>query len=123
MSDNNKISYVEFGASDIEATKQFFSEVFGWIFTDYGPDYSSFSDQGVDGGFYRSELVSSYTSSGALVILYTDALEAVQSKVEAAGGTITSRIFSFPGGRRFHFTEPSGNELAVWSDVGVDETE
>ncbi|MDP6413812.1 MAG: VOC family protein, partial [Gammaproteobacteria bacterium] len=77
MSGNNKINYVEFAASDIEATKQLFSAVFGWEFIDYGPDYTAFSDQGVDGGFYRSELVSSYASSGALVVLYTDTLEAV----------------------------------------------
>ena len=117
MNVKDKINYVEFAARDIEATKKFFVEVFGWEFEDYGPDYVAFSDQGIDGGFYRAELSSSYGDGGALVILYTNSLEDVQSKVEAAGGTITKPIFSFPGGRRFHFTEPSGNELAVWTDV------
>ncbi len=119
MAVNDKINYVEFSAKDLEATKKFFAEVFAWEFEDYGPDYAAFSDQGVDGGFYRAELASTYAVGGALVILYTDDLEAVQSRVESAGGVITRPIFSFPGGRRFHFSEPSGNELAVWSDVGL----
>ena len=117
MPDNNKVNYVEFAAHDLESTKAFFSEVFGWTFEDYGPDYSSFADQGIDGGFYRADKASKYEYSGALVVLYSDKLEAAQSAVLAAGGAITAEIFSFPGGRRFHFTEPSGNELAVWSDV------
>ncbi len=118
MTDNNKINYVEFPTRDIEATKAFFSTVFGWRFEDYGPDYCAFSDQGIDGGFYRSEEVSSADAGGALVVLYSDCLEDVQKLVEGAGGRILKPIFSFPGGRRFHFCEPGGNELAVWSDVG-----
>ena len=114
---NDNINYVEFAARDLEVTKKFFSDVFGWTFEDFGPDYCSFAERGVDGGFYRADKSSSYDSSGALVILYTDALEDTQQRVLAAGGVITTDIFSFPGGRRFHFTEPSGNELAVWSDV------
>ena len=117
MPDNNKIDYVEFAAHNLEATKQFFSTAFGWSFEDYGPDYSSFADQGINGGFYREAKASSFASSGALVILYSNTLEETQAQVIAAGGIITTEIFSFPGGRRFHFTEPSGNELAVWSDV------
>ena len=117
MPDNNKIDYVEFAAHDLEATKQFFSTVFGWSFEDYGPDYSSFADQGINGGFYRDDKANAYASSGALVIFYSNRLEETQTQVIAAGGVITTEIFSFPGGRRFHFTEPSGNELAVWSDV------
>ena len=119
MNTNDKINYVEFAAKDMEATKKFFSEAFGWVFEDYGPDYVAFSDQGIDGGFYRGDLTSSYGDGGALVILFSDALEDVLSRVENAGGIITKPIFSFPGGRRFHFTEPSGNELAVWTDVGT----
>ena len=117
MNINDKINYVEFPASDIEATRQFFTTVFGWSFEDFGPDYVSFSNQGIDGGFFRSELASSLQNGAALVILYTQTLEDVQAKVEDAGGSITKAIFKFPGGRRFHFKEPSGNELAVWSDV------
>ena len=116
---NDKINYVEFPARDIEATKCFFEAVFGWSFEDYGPDYTAFSDQGIDGGFYRADKASSAESGGALVILYSDSLEEVQQWVTEAGGSILKPIFSFPGGRRFHFSEPSGNELAVWSDVGT----
>ena len=119
MNTNDKINYVELPARDIEATKAFFATVFGWSFEDYGPDYAAFSDQGIDGGFYSSDKASSAEAGGALVILYSDSLEEVQSRIERAGGSILKPIFSFPGGRRFHFAEPSGNELAVWSDVGA----
>ena len=119
MSINDKISYVEFAARDIEATKSFFETVFGWEFEDYGPEYAAFSNEGIDGGFYFAEKLSSVEGGGALVILYSDSLEEVQERVTRAGGSIVKPIFSFPGGRRFHFTEPSGNELAVWSDVGT----
>jgi len=119
MNINDKINYVEFPARDIEATKKFFTAVFGWSFTDYGPEYTAFANQGIDGGFYRSDSTSSTDTGGALIVLYSDTLEEVQERVERAGGAILKPIFSFPGGRRFHFTEPSGNELAVWSDVGA----
>lgn len=111
------INYVELPANNLEATKSFFSQAFEWQFTDYGPDYAAFSNSGLDGGFFRSELHSDSSQQGAaLVVLYSDNLEATQATIEAAGGTINQPIFSFPGGRRFHFIEPSGNELAVWSD-------
>ncbi|MBW1866026.1 MAG: VOC family protein [Deltaproteobacteria bacterium] len=116
MNINDKINYVEFPARDIEATKTFFTAVFGWSFNDYGPEYTAFSDQGINGGFYRSDSASSTETGGALIVLYSDTLEDVQERVERAGGSILKPIFSFPGGRRFHFAEPSGNELAVWSD-------
>ena len=116
MNIRDKINYVEFAAKDIDATKRFFSDAFGWKFEDYGPDYVAFSDQGIDGGFYRAELASSSVEGAALIILYSDVLEETQSNVQAAGGIITKPIFSFPGGRRFHFTEPSGNEFAVWGN-------
>ena len=119
MNINNKINYVEFPARNIEATKAFFSSVFGWVFTDYGPEYTSFKDQGTNGGFYKSDGASSTGTGGALIVLYSDTLEDVQERVERAGGSILKPIFPFPGGRRFHFAEPSGNELAVWSDVGA----
>lgn len=113
---NNKINYVEFPARDLKATKQFFIEVFAWSFEDFGPQYTSFTDEGLDGGFFESELSSCSDSGAALIVLYSDDLEALQTEIEKAGGTITKPVFPFPGGRRFHFTEPSGNELAVWSD-------
>lgn len=116
MPAHEKINYVEFPARDIEATKAFFAAAFGWSFVDYGPDYASFSDQGLDGGFYRSGLSATVDRGTALVVLFSNALEATRARVEQAGGRIVKPIFSFPGGRRFHFSEPSGNELAVWSD-------
>lgn len=119
MNISNKINYVEFPATDIEATKAFFTTVFGWVFEDFGPEYTAFSDQGVDGGFYKSEKTSSVESGAALVVLYSDAIEPLQARIEQAGGIVVKPIFPFPGGRRFHFKEPSGNELAVWSDIGV----
>jgi predicted enzyme related to lactoylglutathione lyase len=116
VSKHEKINYVEFPAKDIEAAKTFFVTVFGWSFVDYGPAYTSFSDSGLDGGFFRSSLNSSTEKGGALVVLYSEELEATQSKIEKAGGKIVKPIFSFPGGRRFHFTDPNGNEFAVWSE-------
>lgn len=116
MKESGKINYVELPACDIEANKRFFSQVFGWSFIDYGPDYVAIHDAGLDGGFFKSELSSTTAKGGALVILYSDNLEQTLEQVGAAGGTIVQDIFSFPGGRRFHFADPSGNELAVWSE-------
>ncbi len=113
---HEKINYVEFPAKDLEATKAFFTSVFGWSFEDYGPDYTAFLKEGLDGGFFRSEQASLTSNGGALIVFYSKELEETQAKIEAAGGTIIKPIFSFPGGRRFQFTEPSGNEFAVWSD-------
>ncbi len=117
MPEHEKIDYIEFPAKDLPETKRFFEEVFGWDFTDYGSEYSSFSDQGVNGGFYKSDKVVSAANGSALIIFYSKELETTQAKVEAAGGSIVQKIFSFPGGRRFHFTDPSDNEYAVWSDI------
>ena len=116
MTKNNKINYIEIPARNIGATKAFFSEVFGWSFVDYGPEYSSFTAQGVDGGFFKSDLVVSTKNGSPLIVLYSDSLEATQEKIEKADGKIIKPIFSFPGGRRFHFGDPNGNEFAVWSE-------
>ena len=116
MNLHEKINYVELPAKDLAATKAFFQSVFGWSFVDYGPEYTAFSNQGLDGGFFKSELASSSQKGAALVIFYSNQLEATLAKVEKAGGSIVRPIYSFPGGRRFHFTEPSGNEFAVWSE-------
>ncbi|ARU89314.1 VOC family protein [Pseudomonas sp. M30-35] len=115
MPAHEKINYVEFPAKDLAATKAFFNAAFGWTFVDYGPDYVAFSDQGLDGGFFTSEQHSTTANGGALIVLFSENLEATQAKVSAAGGTIVKDIYSFPGGRRFHFAEPSGNEFAVWA--------
>jgi len=119
MNKHEKINYVEFPAKNIEATKAFFTAVFGWSLVDYGPDYTAFSDEGVDGGFYRSDLSVSTENGSALVVFYSNDLEQTQAKIENGGGSIVKPIFSFPGGRRFHFADPNGNEYAAWSDVGT----
>lgn len=111
-----KINYIEMPASDLESTKTFFSEAFGWTFEDYGPDYAAMNNAGIDGGFYRSSVRATTDTGSALVVLYSKELEQSLSRVEQAGGTIVKPIFKFPGGRRFHFTDPSGNEYAVWSE-------
>ena len=117
MNMHEKISYVEFPSRDIAKTKAFFSTVFGWSFSDYGPDYVSFSNQGLNGGFYKSDMVASTRRGSALLVFFTKTLETTQAKIETAGGSIVKPIFAFPGGRRFHFVDPNGNEYAVWSDV------
>lgn len=116
MHQHEKINYVEFPARNLEATKSFFETAFGWSFIDYGPEYTAFSDQGLDGGFFKSDLAASAANGSALIVFYSDRLEETQSKIENAGGRIVKPIFAFPGGRRFHFVEPSGNEFAVWSE-------
>lgn len=108
---DRKIDYIEFASANIEATKEFYQQVFGWSFEDYGPDYTSFSDGRVAGGFRRGETGG---SSGPLVVIFVDELEAAEQRVEGAGGVITKARFSFPGGSRFHFRDPGGNELAAW---------
>ena len=116
MHPHEKINYVEFPAKNIAAVKAFFTEVFGWSFVDYGPEYTAFANEGLDGGFFKSDLTASTRNGSALIVFYSETLEQTQSKIEKAGGSIVQPIFSFPGGRRFHFTDPNGNEFAVWSD-------
>ncbi|MGJ8692536.1 MAG: VOC family protein [Thalassotalea sp.] len=115
MPANLKLNYVEFPACDIPATKVFFEEAFGWTFQDFGPDYTAFSDQGLDGGFYQAQLISTSQNGAALLVLKSENLEQTQALIESLGGKIVKPIFTFPGGRRFHFIEPSGNEFAVWA--------
>lgn len=116
MNPHNKINYIEIPAKNIELSKNFFSEVFEWSFTDYGPDYSSFTNEGIDGGFFKSDLIVSTETGSALIVLYSNDLKTTQLNVEKAGGSVIKPIFSFPGGKRFHFTDPNGNEYAVWSE-------
>lgn len=115
MNEHEKINYIEFPARDIESIKRFFSAVFGWVFQDYGPEYTAFSNAGLKGGFYQSTLSAVTENGSALVVLYSEDLEQTLLKVERHGGTIVKPVFPFPGGRRFHFSDPSGNEFAVWS--------
>ena len=97
----------------MEEIKHFYSAVFGWVFTDYGEEYTVFTNSGVEGGFAKVERI---TKGGPLVVLYHTKLDVSKDNVLKGGGAISKEIFSFPGGRRFHFTDPSGNELGVWSD-------
>jgi predicted enzyme related to lactoylglutathione lyase len=110
---DKRIDYIELPTVDLIEAKRFYGDVFGWTFVDYGPDYSSFNDGRLDGGFRKEQAVQ---RGGPLIIMYSLNLELIKEKIQSAGGTIVLDIFEFPGGRRFHFTDPSGNELAVWSD-------
>lgn len=110
---DRRIDYIEFPARDVAELKRFYGAVFGWGFEDYGPDYASFHDGRLAGGF-STELPARV--GGPLVVIYAADLEAARQRVEAAGGRVTRAPFAFPGGRRFHFTDLSGNELAVWSE-------
>lgn len=112
MREDGKIDYVEFPAGDLVPLKRFYAQAFGWSFTDYGPSYAAFGE-GLDGGF-QGDAAEQLTKP--IVVLYAHDLEAMEAKIRAAGGAVVRPIFSFPGGRRFHFTDPSGNELAVWSE-------
>ena len=110
---NNHITYVEFKAKDLEKIKGFYSETFDWSFTDYGPTYIAFSESGLKGGFEKTE---NEIVNGALIVLYHEDLDGVKNEIIKSNGRISKDIFAFPGGSRFHFIDPAGNELAVWSD-------
>ncbi|VAW54237.1 Glyoxalase family protein [hydrothermal vent metagenome] len=116
MNEHEKINYVEFPSKNLEETKSFFTKSFGWEFQDFGPEYTAFSNQGLDGGFFKANLKSSTNNGAALIVFYSKNIEETQAKILESGGIIIKPLFSFPGGRRFHFSEPSGNEFAVWSE-------
>lgn len=109
---DRRIDYVELNVADIARSKSFYGGAFGWTFTDYGPNYCEFADGRLKGGFTTNDTPA---PGGPLVILYADDLVETQRRVEAAGGRIAKAIFDFPGGQRFHFLDPDGYELAVWS--------
>ena len=111
---DREINYIEFPAVDLDKTKAFYGNVLGWTFTDYGPEYSSFEGAGMDGGFTLD--TKPISSGGVLVVLYFQQLEELQTRISDYGCEISQPIFRFPGGRRFHFIDPNGNELAVWSE-------
>lgn len=122
MNQHEKLNYVELAAKDLQSTKTFFSAVFGWQFVDYGPEYTAFSNEGLDGGFYQANHCSQVSHGGALLVFYSADLTGTLNKVQKHGGKIIRPIFQFPGGHRFHFIEPSGNEFAVWSDTHSEQT-
>ena len=119
MPNDKKIDYIELPATNFAAQQAFFETVFDWSFTSYGPQYLSFTDGQIDGGFYQSTSLSLAANGAALVIFYALDLESVEKQVVQAGGEISTAAFEFPGGRRFHFTDPHGNEYAVWTDKQV----
>ena len=109
---HHAIDYIEITVRDVEEAKEFYGSAFGWEFTDYAPTYAGIAGAEREvGGLSQGEP----RPGGPLVILFSADLEASRAAVEGAGGTITTPPFDFPGGRRFHFADPSGNELAVWS--------
>jgi uncharacterized protein len=110
---DRQVDYIEFGATDIGRTKAFYQQVFGWRFQDFGPNYTSFQDGRLSGGFTMDAPVR---PANPLVVIYATDLEATEAKVARAGGKIVRTAYAFPGGRRFHFNDPNGNELAVWTD-------
>lgn len=119
MTRHHRIDYLEISVTDLAAAKEFYAAAFDWRFTDYGPGYSGIQgEEREQGGLTVLEEGKSLTGGGPLAILYSDALDETLAAVTAAGGTISTPPFDFPGGRRFHFTDPSGNELAVWTQNG-----
>ena len=110
---DRRVDYIEYGAIDLDRTKRFYERVFGWRFTDYGPTYTSFKDGRLSGGFTTDAPVR---PANPLVVIYAVDLQSTEAKIVPAGGKIVRKTYTFPGGRRFHFSDPSGNELAVWTD-------
>ena len=115
MSVHHNINYVEFPSNNLAVTKVFFSQVFNWTFIDYGPEYTAFNQQGIAGGFYLSDLTCSTKTGSSLVVIYSDDIDSTERNIVEAGGKIIVKIFEFPGGKRFHFCDPIGNEYAVWT--------
>ena len=115
MRQDGKLDYLEMPGGDLPALKAFYADVFGWRFVDYGPDYAAY-DEGLEGGFYAGPRGDGGHGPSPLPVLFSTDLEATLAKVQGAGAAITRPIFAFPGGRRFHFRDPAGNEVAVWGD-------
>lgn len=116
MNTHEMINYIELPSSNLAKTKAFFTNTFGWQFEDFGAEYIAFNNAGIDGGFYQSDKHSSTNNGSVLVVLYSENLESTLAKIQQSGGEIIKPVFAFPGGKRFHFTDPCGNEFAVWSD-------
>jgi hypothetical protein len=114
MHTHHAIDYIEFTVSDMPEAQRFYREAFGWSFTDYAPTYAGIKiGEREVGGLSRTDPPR---TGGPLVILFSEDLEASLSAVKAAGGRVVKEPFDFPGGRRFHFSDPAGNELAVWAE-------
>lgn len=112
MATHHRFDFIEIPATALAAAKKFYGEVFGWTFQDWGDDYADIQGAGLSGGLRKVDAAPA--RGGTLAIIYSDDLPASEAAVTRAGGTITER-HEFPGGRRFHFVDPSGAELAVWT--------
>jgi predicted enzyme related to lactoylglutathione lyase len=119
MRPENRIDYIEIPVSDPASARAFFEAMFGWEFQEWGPDYLSFSDGRFDGGICRSETPG--LGRGVLLVFYSDDLDRDVARVTELGGTISKEIFEFPGGRRFQFLDPTGNEYAIWTDPAAEQ--
>ena len=117
MDKHESINYIELPSKNIQKTKNFFTKVFNWSFKDYGDSYTSFSDETIEGGFYKSDLSVSTKNGSALIVFYSKNLKETQDKIKTFGGIVIQDIFEFPGGHRFHFNDTTGNEFAVWSNT------
>ncbi len=115
MRDEGRIDYVEIPVTDLDKTRAFFEALYGWEFQEWGPDYCSFRDGRLDGGFRRADEAA--PASGVLLVFYSSDLERDYARVQELGATISQEIFEFPGGRRFHFVEPAGTEFAIWTST------
>lgn len=115
MSDYEKLNYIEFPVKSIAVAKGFFGEVFGWRFEDFGDSYTAFYGAGIDGGFFQADQTVRVSSGSVLLVFYSDNLATTIDKILMANGSISQDVFSFPGGKRFHFLDPGGNEYAVWT--------
>ena len=110
---HHAIDYIELTVTDVAEAKRFYAAAFGWRFNDYGPDYAGIQGTGREVGGLRKD--ESVRAGGPLVVLYSRDLDATLAAVRGAGGKVVQDPYDFPGGRRFHFADPSGNELAVWA--------
>jgi len=117
MARHETINYLELPAQNLAQTKAFFAKVFQWTFEDYGPDYIAFKEACIEGGFYKSTQKATTRDGSVLIVFYSDDLAATEEKILSAGGQIVRPCFQFPGGMRFHFCDPNGNEFAVWTET------
>lgn len=116
MRAENRIDYVEIPVTDIRKARAFLEAMFGWSFKEWGDEYLSFSDGRLNGGIRLAPEAA--PAAGVLLVFYSDDLERDVERVKDLGGTISQDIFSFPGGRRFHFVDPAGTEYAIWAENG-----
>jgi len=115
MNAEGRIDYIEIPVTDLEKTRAFFQDLYGWTFQEWGPDYFGFNDGRLEGGLRRAEEAA--PASGVLLVFYSENLERDVERVRELGATISQNIFEFPGGRRFHFVDPAGTEFAIWSST------